>query len=99
MLRRSRRPRRALPAEARAQLACLTTRQLDLARLRVLHDEAVAAAEPARDLLHLLEVHQARLVRAEEDLRIEPLLELAQGEVGHQRAPVDVRVDEARLDR
>src|SRR5262249_51823915 len=45
-----------------------------LARALVPHDEFVAPAEPRDDLLHVLQVHQARLVGAEEEGRVEPFL-------------------------
>src|SRR5262249_2096929 len=72
-----RRPRaRALPAEARSQRSSLRAADCHLAARLVADDELVASAEPGDDLLHVVEVHEARLVDAGGHLRIEPPLHL-----------------------
>src|SRR5262249_37689007 len=82
-----RRPRpRALPAGARSQRRSLRAAHGHLAAGVVAHDELVAPAEPGDDLLHVVEVHEARFVDPEEHLRIEPLLEFAKRVVGHEGA-------------
>src|SRR5439155_12793582 len=74
------------PPEPRPQRPRLRAAERDLAARPVAHHELVAAAEPGDDLLHVLEVHEVRLVGAEEERGVEPLLELAQRIVGHEGA-------------
>src|SRR5262249_47129159 len=93
-----RRPRaRALPAEACSQRASLRSADGHLAAGVVAHDEFVASAEPGDDFLHVMEVHEARLVDAEEHLGIEPLLQLAKRVVCHEGPLARVGVDQAVL--
>src|SRR5437016_3271889 len=86
------------PSEPRAQRPRLRAAERDLAARPVAHDELVAAGEPGDDLLHVREVDEVRLVGAEEERGVEPLLELAQRVVGHEGALGGVRVDQAVLD-
>src|SRR5437762_2692323 len=86
------------PPEPRAQRPRLRAAERNLAAHRIAHDELVAAAEPGDDLLHVLQVHEVRLVGAEEERRVEALLEVAQRVVGHEGALGGVRVDQAVLD-
>src|SRR3989442_618076 len=86
------------PPEPRAQRPRLRAAERDLAARRIAHDELVAAAEPGDDLLHVLQVHEVRLVGAEEERRVEALLEVAQRVVGHEGALGGVRIDQAVLE-
>src|SRR5262249_55658922 len=93
--RRPRAPPR--PTGARPQRPSLRAADRHLAAGVVAHDELVASAEPGDDLLHVMEVHEARFVDPEEHLRIEPLLQLAKRVVGHEGALARVGVDQAVL--
>src|SRR6516164_6647093 len=66
----------ALPPQPRAQGARLGPTHGHLATSVVTHQQLVASSKPGNDLAHMPQVHEARLVDAEERFRIEALLEL-----------------------